>query len=243
MKPGQRLTRWWQRVVLGELATPQDICAAALQEEPSAAQAGDRFFQTPDDGLVWDIPKRLSVAPSFFTGLTYLRQSERADWQHANPALQRWAALFIEYARKRGVPLYVHCCFRGEAEQNEANQKGNSKAPYPRSAHNIAEAVDIVHSVYHWDLTPKEWQFLQVLAQLALNRVNATLPSGPIYNEQGQRVGWSQPKLALVWGGTFTSIYDPAHWEVADYRNRTRRLAAGPPLRQTPRHILARVKL
>ena len=229
MKPGQRLTRWWQRVVLGELASPQDIYAAALQEEPSAAQAGDRFFHTPDDGLVWDIPKRLSVSPSFFTGLCYLRQSERADWQHVDARLQRWAALFIEYARKRGVPLYVHCCFRGEAEQNEANHKGNSKAPYPRSAHNIAEAVDIVHSVYHWDLTPKEWKFLVVLAQLALNRVNATLKAAD--------------KLHLVWGGDFHSIYDPAHWEVADYRKRTRRLAAGPPLRQTPRHILARVKL
>lgn len=227
MKPGQLLRTWWQQYVLGRFKTPQEIYAAAKAENPDPAQASDRFLSIPDDGPVWDAPKRL-MAPGIFTGDMYLRQCERADWLHCDPRLMRWAALFIEYARKRGIPLYVHCALRSEAEQAKVNAAGNSRALYPRSAHNIGESVDIVHSVFHWDLTKQEWKLLHVLGLRALDRINATLKK--------------DDKLQLTWGGDFKSLYDPAHWEVTDYRNRIQRLPAGPPVRCTPRGILAKYK-
>lgn len=225
MKPGQRMTRWWQKYVLGRFRSPQDLLRAARSENPGA-QASDRFFGLPDDDG-WLAPVRLKA--DVFTSAMYLGQCDRADWQFTDLRLQRWAALFIEMARRRGIPLYVHCAFRSEEEQRKVNHAGNSKAAYPRSPHNIGEAVDVVHSVFHWDLTRQEWHLLHVLGRLALDRLNADLPAAS--------------KLKLAWGGDFKSLWDPAHWEISDYRARIRRLPVGPPVRYTPRAILARVKL
>lgn len=223
MKPGQKLTEWWQRFVRGELRSPQDIFHAASNEVP---MPDSRFLGVPDD-VGWSAPARLA-APAFMRKDAFLRQMDRADWQHVDRRLMRWAAVFIELARKRDIPLYVHCALRTEVDQARVNIQGNSKAHYPRSAHNIGEAVDIVHGVYHWEMTRQEWQMLYVLGLRALDLVNADLKKAD--------------KLDLTWGGHFKSLYDPAHWEIADYRSRIRRLPVGPPVRYTPRAILARVK-
>lgn len=227
MKAGQLLTSWWQRYVLGELKTPQDIFRLSQRESPDQAQASDRFFSTPDDGVLFDAPQRLK-APSLFLKEAYLSQSHRADWAYADPRLMRWAALFIEYARKRGIPLYVHCALRSESFQNALKAQGRSFAAYPRSAHNIGEAVDIVHSVFHWELSKQEWLYLNALGNLALERVNSTLKASE--------------KLSLTWGGDFRSLYDPAHWEISDYRKRIRALPPAASVHLTPRAILARYK-
>lgn len=226
MKPGQVLTGWWQRLVGGGFRSPQDLYRAARLENPDAALASDRFFSIPDDQLSWDAPARLQ-APSMFTAEPYLRQSQRCDWQHVDPRLMQWAALFVEYARKWQIPLYVHCAYRGELEQSRVNREGHSRASYPRSPHNIGEAVDIVHSVFHWDLSRAEWALLHILGLRALDRINATLKK--------------DQKLELVWGGSFKSLYDPAHWEIRDFRDRRRPLVDGPPVRFTPRAILRRL--
>lgn len=224
MKPGQRLTRWWQEYVLGRLRTPQAIFVASRIEEPDPARFEDRFFFLPPDGPVWDIPQRLR-APAFLMSTSHLKQGERANWAHTDARLMFWAALVVEYGRKRGIPLYVHCALRSEAEQAKVNVNGYSKAAYPRSAHNIGEAVDIVHGVFHWEMTKAEWSYIHVLGKLALDRVNAQLPK--------------DRKLHLTWGGDFKSLYDPAHWEITDYRSRIRRLPAAPPVHLMPRRILS----
>ena len=224
MQPGQRLTRWWQDYVAGFLRTPQQIVQAAHAENPDPPS---RFVSIPElpEGA-WNVPKRLA-APNFLGSTGYLSQMERADWAEVDERLKYWAALFVEYARKRGIPLYVHAARRGRAEQDKLKAQGRSRAAYGKSAHNIGEAVDIVHGLFHWDLLPQEWQMLHVLGRLALDRVNAQLPK--------------DRKLELTWGGTFKSIYDPAHWEITDFRQRASKIAHmghAPPLRQTPRAIL-----
>lgn len=231
MKPGQVLTRWWQEYVGGRLRTPQDLFRSAKRENPDPAQAYLRFLDDPEDGPTWAAPQRLK-APGFILTDAALRQYSRADWQHCDPRLMRWAAAFVELARKRGVPLYVHSAFRTREQQVKAVRDGASKAPWPRSAHCIGEAVDIVHGVYHWQLTPQEWQFLGVLGRLALDRVNAPLKKAD--------------KLSLTWGGNDGPgdrfSWDPAHWEIADYRRRIREIEAGPVVHLTPRAILARYR-
>lgn len=228
MTPGQSVRRWWQLYVLGRLTTPQDLYQAALAESPDDALSSDRFFGVPPDVDLWDAPRRLS-APSQFTSKRYLLQGDRADWQHCDPRLMRWAALFVEYARKRGIPLFVHSAFRTKAEQAALVARGVSRAAYPRSPHNLGEAVDIVHSVFAWDMSPQEWALLHVLGLLALDRINAMLPK--------------DRKLNLTWGGSFKGLYDPAHWEITDFRLRIREVSPLAPLRLTPRAILAKVKL
>lgn len=223
MKVGQVLTQWFQDLMAGRLRTPQAIVQASRAETPDPAQSSDRFFNEPQDGFIWDVPKRLS-APHFILSDAHIRQWDCADWQQVDLRLMRWSAVFIELARKRGIPLYVHCAMRTEAEQAKVNAAGNSKVPYPRSAHNIGEAVDIVHGVFHWTLTEREWAMLHVLGLRALDLVNRDLKK--------------IDKLHLAWGGHFKTLYDPAHWEITDYRARVKRLPLGPPVRRTPRAIL-----
>lgn len=227
MKPGQVLRNWWQNYVLGGLRTPQDLYGSALAEN-YVTESDDRFLGDLPSDAEWQAPERLKY-PVYWRLQMYLDQSSRADWQSTDIRLQRWAALFIEYARKRDIPLYVHCATRTEAEQALVYARGNSRARYPSSAHNIGEAVDIVHGRYHWDMTRQEWQMLYTLGMLALDRVNATLPKAQ--------------KLQLTWGGHFRTLYDPAHWEIADYRGRLRRLPLADSVRLTPRKILASVRL
>lgn len=228
MKPGQTVTRWWQDFIAGRLRTPQDIVAAARAENPDPAQASSRFLVDSVDSVDWDVPARLK-APNFLLSEAHIRQGERADWQHADRRLLRWAAVFVELARMRGIPLYAHCAFRTEAEQAKVNSSGNSKAAYPRSPHNIGEAVDIVHGVYHWTLTPDEWAFLAVVGWRAIDLVNRDLKK--------------VDQLQLTWGGTFKTLWDPAHWEITDYRTRIKRLPVGSPVRIMPRKVLTTVRL
>lgn len=222
MKPGQVMTRWWQDLCGGRLTTPLSIRQAALRERRDSASAQDAFFGRMEE-KTWTAPERLK-APRFMGTNANLLQWDRADWQYTDPRLMRWAALFIEYARKRSIPLYVHSAFRTEEEQRDLVRRGVSRTPYPTSAHNIGEAVDIVHGVYHWEMTRQEWAMLGVLGERALDRINA-----------GAR---KADRLHLTWGGNWPRFWDPAHWEITDYRSRVREIRAGPPVRHTPRRIL-----
>lgn len=228
MKPGQVLTQWWQDFVAGKLRTAEDWARARAQFHPSDAKASDRFLEEPQDGFRWEAPRRLA-APGFFLSSGCLDQWEKADWRSVDARLARWSAVFIELARRRGVPLYVHCALRPEAEQEEAYLAGHSRARYPRSAHNIGEAVDIVHGIYHWTLTKQEWALLHVLGLRALDLVNAGRPKAE--------------RLVLTWGGTFAGLWDPAHWEISDFRARIRPWPDGVPVRMTPRYILRNLRV
>ena len=101
---------------------------------------------------------------------------------------------------------------------------GRSRTHWPNSAHNIGEAVDIVHGVFHWDMTPQEWAMIATLGRLCLDRFNAGRPK--------------DAQLRLTWGGDWRSPWDPAHWEIRDYRQRSRMVQMGEPVRRTPRGIL-----
>lgn len=222
MKPGQRMTRWWQQYVLGGLRTPQALIAAARAENPDAYE--DRFTKVPQDDKEWTVPARLAK-PNFLASSSYAAQQQRADWQQCDPRLRLWAAGLVLRAGGLGIPLFVHCAFRGKAEQDRVNAEGFSKLVWPNGAHNIGEAVDIIHGVYAWELTDKEWLFIHHLGMDELRKLNAKLPSAR--------------KLLLNWGGDDTSKsdkfrWDPAHFEVVDYRSRIRRMPVAASVHMSP---------
>lgn len=230
MKPGQLLTKWWQDYVVGRLRTPQAIVAAARAENPD--QYEDRFTKEPvPDAVQWDTPKRLQ-AVQFLTSEAYARQNQRADWQQCDKRLRLLAAKVVLRAKGLGIPLYVHSAFRTKTEQDELVSRGVSKAAYPRSAHNIGEAIDLVHGVYHWNLTNREWQFIAWLVRDELRKLNATLPKAE--------------KLDLTWGGPDGPAdkfgWDPAHWEIGDYRTRIRKLPELVPVHMSPAVTVARYR-
>lgn len=220
------VSRWWQDYVAGRLRTPRALFNAAWGDSPDPAQSADRVFDVPDPGPTWDAPDRLK-APLHFRSESYMRQIRRADWSFCDPRLAVWAAVFQQMARKRDIPLYVHAALRPKSVQNALVAQGRSRAKYPRSAHNIGEAVDIVHGVFHWSMNESEWSLLHALGNMALDRCNAYL-KGPF-------------KLSLTWGGDFKRLYDPAHWEITDFRNRIRVLPEpDAPVRFTPQDLLKR---
>lgn len=187
------------------------------------AQSAPRLDGPPLDGDVFDAPARLKV-PSYFYGEGMLGQWGRADWQHVPWRLRLWSARFSELARKHQIPIYTHSAFRTEAQQEALFNAGRSKLHWPYSAHCIGEAVDIVHGQHHWELSRQEWQFLSVLGFRAVDLVNQGVPK--------------EAQLQLEWGGSWR-FYDPAHWQIAGYQQRIRRLLPGEPVRLTPRGILA----
>ena len=231
MIAGQVCRRWWQKLCGGAHASPSDLYRDASSEVSSEDEKFSRFFGYPRDTGRFEAPRRLA-APGFFRTNALLLQWQRADWQFTDPRLKEWSARFIELARKRGIPLYVHCAYRNRAEQTKLLVAKRTKAAYPRSAHNIGEAVDIVHGVFHWEMSPDEWRYLFVLGQEALRLTNEGRPKAE--------------KLELNWGGDDGTPqdkfrWDPAHWEIADYRTRIREVREGPPVRLTPRGILRMV--
>lgn len=216
---------WWQDYLAGRLTTPQQIYSASLAEHNGQATSERQFFGDPlDPGPDFTAPATLT-APSHFKTAAWLRQCERADWAHCDPRLAVWSSMVIHMALKRQIPLYVHAALRDKATQDAHKKNGTSKVAYPNSAHNIGEAVDIVHGVLHWDMTPQEWRLIGVLGRLALDRLNASLKK--------------ENKLALNWGGDW-KFYDPAHWEVADYRTRTAHKPRVAAIHRTPYSILKR---
>lgn len=221
MKPGQILTQWWQEYVMGRLRTPQAIVAAAKAEKPDAFE--DRFTVVPEDNVQWDTVQRLTK-PGFLTTAQYAAQQQRADWQQCDKRLRLLAARVVLRAGKLGVPLYVHSAFRTKAEQDDLVKRGVTKAPYPRSAHNIGEAFDLVHGVYHWELTKREWDYIHWLVMDELRKLNAKLPKAE--------------KLEVNWGGPSGPSdkfgWDPAHWEILDYRDRIRKMAVLAPVHMSP---------
>lgn len=226
MNTTQRFTRWWQQYVRGVFKTPQDLVQAARAETPDKAQSSDRWLSIPEEDLDFLAPARLQ-APSVFTQEMYLKQGHKADWTYVPAPLQKWAALTIEYARRRQIPLYVHCALRDEIEQERVYTLGHSRVKYPNSAHNIGEAVDIVHSLHHWDMTRKEWDLIHYIGRKAQTRINSGVPKAE--------------QLQLDWGGDWHKPWDPAHWQITGYYSRLRPLPPNPlgPKRATPRHILA----
>lgn len=227
-QPGQTETHFWRQYAAGAFRGLAQLIEGRRQLAAAPDHVGaDRFTRDPLDGEKFEAPERLKY-PSIMTSEPVLRQHSRADWQHTDIRLQIWAARFIEAARKRGVPLYVHSAFRTKAEQDELVRRKVTKAPYPQSPHNLGEAVDIVHSQYHWQMTRDEWAYLSIIGRQVLFRMNQQLKA--------------EQRLYLVWGGDW-SFYDPAHWEIADFKARTRVVDVGEPIRKTPRAILSNDRL
>jgi len=125
----------------------------------------------------------------------YGNQQARADKAGAQPDILRFADLLIGRAFKLGIPLFPHCVVRGSEEQNRLFKEGKSKARAGESPHNYGAAVDIVHGKLGWNLSRRQWAIIGHLGK-------------EIAAQQG---------LKVTWGGDW-KFYDPAHWELTEWR-------------------------
>lgn len=149
----------------------------------------------PSDETYAEGLKALRNLP-FLKSPKWAEQQQRANRKGAHTDLLDFEKAMIKRMAKLGVPMFCHTLRRDKAAQNAVYVLGHSKAKWGASAHNYACAVDIVHSVKAWNLTRTEWALV-----------------GHIGKEVALSLG-----VKLVWGGDWKSPWDPAHWEIADWR-------------------------
>lgn len=136
------------------------------------------------------------VDRSFIGSVRYEAQQSRADRNGCHPDILEFEKRLVTRMRKQGVPLFCVCAWRGAAAQEAAMQGGFSNAKWGSSPHNYGMAVDIIHGVQGYGLERKSWEIL-----------------GHIGKEISVQSG-----IAITWGGDWKSPYDPAHWELKEWK-------------------------
>lgn len=131
----------------------------------------------------------------------------KADGSYIQPLLAHPDVLLfkdkmVKAGRKLGIPLFASEVIRTKERQTMLYVQGVSKTP-DASSHLYGLAVDIIHGLKGWDLTPKQWLLLHHIG-----------------NDICLRYG-----LYMTWGGSWrpdpvTGVgWDPAHWELAYWKD------------------------
>lgn len=217
----KKTTWFWNLFKTGRLTTPQEISAAALVSKrrgDAPSKPFDRFMGEYANSQLWDASGNLR-APSVMFEEWYLSYHERADWQFVKPQIQRFAGGLCLAARAVGIPLYCHTAYRTPDKQWEMVAKGVSRTKPPLAAHPQGCAVDIVHAVHHWNMSENEWAYIGRLGQDVARKL----------------------AIPIEWGGDWSDPWDPAHWELQNWRAlalNTLPRASPLPIRRTPRKLI-----
>lgn len=165
-----------------------------MAPEPEAVFPLDRPVpRTFDDAL------RGIVNREFLMSERHQKQHWRADRRGLHPDLLEFEQTFRARMAKLGVPVFVAEAVRSPERQNDLYALGNSRARGGQSAHQFGCAVDIVHGMMAWNMDPKAWKLFGHVGKEIIAQRGLAIHS-------------------LAWGGDW-SFWDPAHWEVKDWRN------------------------
>lgn len=125
----------------------------------------------------------------------YQTQQWRADRTRSHPDILLFEMLLVRRMAQLGVPMFTHAVYRDAANQNALHEAGHTRATAGQSPHNYGLAADIVHSRLGWNLAKRSWAVV-----------------GHVGKEVAKQNG-----IAVRWGGDW-SFYDPAHWELQDWK-------------------------
>lgn len=137
----------------------------------------------------------LKWAEHHFYENRFLAQHERADWTGAPMEMIEFNRGFYNNLKKRGFPAYAHTIWRSPQLQQKLFNEGNSQIR--SGAHQRSAATDWLHPDFHWTLPKKGWQYM-----------------GVVGHETARVLG-----IKIVWGGDWKSFWDPAHWELENWRD------------------------
>jgi hypothetical protein len=126
----------------------------------------------------------------------YRNQKIKASHDGSEPEILEFSRHFVSELEKRGYPLFAFELYRSRERQLRLLMNKVTKAQPGDSPHNWGCAVDVVHSTRFWDLTKLEWDLI-----------------GAIGKEVARK-----RKIKVVWGGDW-QFYDPAHWELENWRD------------------------
>lgn len=140
--------------------------------------------------------------PNFCKSQRWREQQTRAVREGAHEDILHFERLLVTEFKRKGVPLFAHCVIRSSSEQDAAFARGVSKAQAGESPHNYGLAVDIIHGVKGWEITPRSWALI-----------------GHTGKELAARNG-----LKVTWGGDWKNRpsdlvgWDPAHWQIQGWK-------------------------
>jgi D-alanyl-D-alanine carboxypeptidase len=140
---------------------------------------------------------RTLVDQQFLNSLTNRKRQLQCSRDGLEPAMADFALKFVKECARRGIPMYLHCGVRSLELQAELFHGRYTKARPGQSPHQYGAAVDIVHSVRHWELTRDEWAVVGVIGKEVARAMN----------------------LKVEWGGDW-KFWDPAHWESKGWRTK-----------------------
>lgn len=123
-------------------------------------------------------------------------QARKADWVGVHPHVMEFHRVLKKRCERLGIPMYAHEAMRSIDRQRDLYAQGVTKAKGRDGPHTQGFAFDFVHSAKGWNLDKRQWSLI-----------------GHIGSELSISAG-----IPMVWGGDFKSIYDPAHWELKDWR-------------------------
>lgn len=134
----------------------------------------------------------------FCNSARWQEQQWRADRTMVDLGLLDFEKRFINRMRNMyKVPLFCHTARRTVAEQSRLLEEGFSKVFNGPHLHGMA--IDVIHSTKAWGLSRAQWSIL-----------------GHVGKEVAKDM-----RLFLTWGGDWKNPYDPAHWEINQWRKRT----------------------
>lgn len=125
-----------------------------------------------------------------------LKMHQRAEWAGVDPVIKEFTRKLFYALRKQGFPMYVHTALRSHELQIKLYQAGHSKVS--NGPHQRGAAVDVVHAFEHWDLPKDVWWHI---------------------GRTGKKI-IKNNRYPIEWGGDFKSLYDPAHWQLKDWRKK-----------------------
>lgn len=135
------------------------------------------------------------VAPSVVASAAYRERFMRHSRDGAHPDLLRFQVAFCKELQRRNMPFFPIQFVRSNKEQAELLKKGVTKAGPGQSPHNFGLAVDIVHFGKWWNITRLQWAVVGMIGKEVARKMN----------------------IRVTWGGDW-NFYDPAHWELSDWR-------------------------
>lgn len=150
-----------------------------------------------------DLPEALARLrkPLFMQTPKYGEQQHRANRVGADRDIVEFEWRFIRRFQKLDIPMFCDAMVRtAEEQQALVDQKVSKDSPSDGLWPHMGFAVDLIHGVLGWALPDASWQMI-----------------GHIGKEVAAQAG-----IKVVWGGDW-KFYDPAHWELADWRERAKR--------------------
>ncbi len=137
------------------------------------------------------------ASPGRIGDIAFRAQVLAIDRSLLHADVQAFIKTFLRDLERRNIPLFPVDGFRDAKTQQRLFKQGVTKARAGQSPHNYGLAVDFVHSTKFWDLNRLQWDVIGLIGKESARKCN----------------------VKVTWGGDW-SFYDPAHWELRDWKNR-----------------------